>query len=222
MLKSKVIPILLNESKNNPQIFMPMTHEMPKLPYELDALVPYISEETMTYHFGKHLQPYLDNVNKLIIDTPFEELSLKEIVQKADGAIFNNAAQAWNHILFFKQLTPHPVNMSSHMTQVLANRFGSISHFKQLFQETAIGLFGSGWVWLAIDSKHELQLVATPNAGNPITQNMRPLLCIDVWEHAYYIDYRNQRAAYIKNFWPLIDWNKVEKRMSLEDSVLFF
>lgn len=108
------------------------------------------------------------------------------------------------------------------MTQVLANRFGSISHFKQLFQETAIGLFGSGWVWLAIDSKHELQLVATPNAGNPITQNMRPLLCIDVWEHAYYIDYRNQRAAYIKNFWPLIDWNKVEKRMSLEDSVLFF
>lgn len=199
-----------------------MIHKIPELPYGLDELAPYMSEETLMYHFGKHLQTYLDNVNNLIVGTPYAELSLKEIILKADGAIYNNAAQAWNHILFFKQFTPQPVAMSLHMTQALVTRFGSVDAFKKAFHEKAVGLFGSGWVWLAIDAKNELQIVATPNAGNPMTQNMRPLFCIDVWEHAYYIDYRNQRAAYVKNFWPLINWSKVEKRMSLEDSVLFY
>lgn len=199
-----------------------MVHTMPELPYAQDALAPRMSAETMAYHFGKHLQTYLDNVNRLIVGTPYEELTLKEIVCKADGAIFNNAAQAWNHILFFKQLTPLPVAMSSHMSQAIAAQFGSVDAFKKQFCDAAIGLFGSGWVWLALDNKHELHIVAEPNAGNPVTKDMRPLFCIDVWEHAYYVDYRNRRAEYVENFWSLIDWDKVEKRMDRDDSPLFY
>lgn len=199
-----------------------MIHKMPELPYAQDSLAPAMSAETLSYHFGKHLQTYLDNVNKLIAGTPYAEMSLKEIIGKATGAVYNNAAQAWNHILFFKQLTPHPVAMSSNMTQAVATRFGSVEAFKKQFCDAAVGLFGSGWVWLALDEKHELQILAMSNAGNPITQNMRPLFCIDVWEHAYYIDYRNRRAEYVENFWNLIDWIKVESRMSLDDSMLYY
>lgn len=199
-----------------------MIHKMPELPYAQNSLAPAMSAETLSYHFGKHLQTYLDNVNRLVVGTPYEEMSLKEIVLKAEGAVYNNAAQAWNHILFFKQLTPQPVPMSSNMSQAIAARFGSIEAFKKQFGDAAIGLFGSGWVWLALDETHQLQIVAMPNAGNPVTQNMRPLCCIDVWEHAYYIDYRNRRAEYVANFWNLIDWNKVESRMGLEDSMLYY
>lgn len=199
-----------------------MIHKMPQLPYEPEALAPRMSAETLKYHYGKHLQTYLDNVNRMIVGTPYEEAPLKEIICKVDGALYNNAAQAWNHIVFFKQLTPVPVSMSSKLTQELSAAFGSIDAFKKQFTEAAISLFGSGWVWLVLDTKHELSIVSTPNAGNPMTQGLKPLLTIDVWEHAYYLDYQNRRAEYVENFWHLIDWNKVEHRMSLDDSPLYY
>lgn len=199
-----------------------MTHTMPKLPYEQNALAPRMSAETLAYHYGKHLQTYIDNINKLIKGTPYEEKTLKEIIQKADGPIYNNAAQAWNHILFFKQLTPVPVNLTQNMSQAIAGRWGSFDEFKKEFTAAAVSLFGSGWVWLALDKKHQLQIVSTPNAGNPIKQDMRPLMCIDVWEHAYYLDYQNRRAAYVENFWFLINWDYVEHRMQRDDSQLYY
>ena len=199
-----------------------MIHKMPELPYALDALAPNLSLETLEYHYGKHLKTYLDNVNSLIVGTPYEEMTLKDIIKQADGPIYNNAAQAWNHILYFKQLTPTPVPMSSNMSQAIIANFGSVEEFQKQFSEAATKLFGSGWVWLALDEQHQLKIVSTPNAGNPMTQNMRPLFCIDVWEHAYYIDYRNRRPAYIDNFWPLINWENVEHRMAREDSMLYY
>lgn len=199
-----------------------MKHELPKLSFAQDALAPTMSAETMAYHYGKHLQTYLDQVNGLTEGTPFAEMTLKEIIGTADGPLYNAAAQAWNHILFFKQLTPHPVTMSPTMSQAINARFGSIEAFRSAFNKAATTLFGSGWVWLALDKQHELQIVVSPNAGNPITQGMRPLFCIDVWEHAYYLDYQNRRAEYVENFWKLIDWNKVEKRMTLEESLPYF
>ena len=199
-----------------------MIHKMPELPYAMNALAPRLSLEALEYHYGKHLQAYLDNLNKLIVGTPYEEKTLKEIILHADGPIFNNAAQAWNHILYFKQLTPTPVAMSSKLSQAVIAQFGSVEEFKKQFCDAAAKLFGSGWVWLALDNKHQLQIVSTSNAGNPMTEDMRPLLCIDVWEHAYYIDYRNRRPAYIENFWPLINWNHVEHRMTREDSMLYY
>ena len=199
-----------------------MIHKMPELAYAMDALAPTLSQEALEYHYGKHLKAYLDNVNKLIEKTPYEEMSLKDIIKQAEGPIYNNAAQAWNHILYFKQLTPTPVPMSSNMSQVVIANFGSVEEFKKQFADAAAKLFGSGWVWLALDEKHQLRILPTPNAGNPMTQNMRPLMCIDVWEHAYYIDYRNRRPEYIEKFWNLIDWDHVEKRMTREDSLLYY
>ena len=181
-----------------------------------------MSAETLAFHHGKHLQTYIDNLNRLVEGTPYADMPLKEIVQKADGALLNNAAQAWNHILFFKQLTPQPVNMSSTLTQTISARFGSVEAFREAFEQAAIGLFGSGWVWLALDKEHQLQIVPEPNAGNPIRQGMRPLMCIDVWEHAYYLDYQNRRADYVKNFWYLIDWDRVENRMQSDEYMLYF
>ncbi len=198
-----------------------MKHLLPQLPYALDELDPRMSLDTMNFHYGKHLQTYLDNVNHLVDNTPFAEMPLKDIIQKATGPLFNNAAQAYNHILFFKQLTPHPTHMSAQLTQQLAARFGSVDAFKEAFMQLAISLFGSGWVWLASDTQHVLQLVAEPNAGNPLTQGMRPLMCIDVWEHAYYLDYQNRRADYVKNFWSLINWERVESRIQ-NDCLLYY
>ena len=197
-----------------------MKHAMLILPYAQDALAPRMSAETLAFHHGKHLQTYIDNLNRLVEGTPYADVPLKEIVQKADGALLNNAAQAWNHILFFKQLTPQPVNMSSTLTQTISARFGSVEAFREAFEQAAIGLFGSGWV--ALDKEHQLQIVPEPNAGNPIRQGMRPLMCIDVWEHAYYLDYQNRRADYVKNFWYLIDWDRVENRMQSDEYMLYF
>lgn len=199
-----------------------MKHAMLILPYAQDALAPRMSAETLAFHHGKHLQTYIDNLNRLVEGTPYADMPLKEIVQKADGALLNNAAQAWNHILFFKQLTPQPVNMSSTLTQTISARFGSVEVFREAFEQAAIGLFGSGWAWLALDKEHQLQIVPEPNAGNPIRQGMRPLMCIDVWEHAYYLDYQNRRADYVKNFWYLIDWDRVENRMQSDEYMLYF
>lgn len=198
-----------------------MKHLLPELPYELNALEPRMSEKTLSFHFGKHLQTYLDNVNHLTEDTPFEDFKLKDIIIHADGALRNNAAQAYNHILLFKQLSPTPVQMSPALTQQLVANFGSVESFKEQFIDASISLFGSGWVWLAQDADNLLQIVPEANAGNPITQGMRPLMCIDVWEHAYYLDYQNRRAEYVKNFWYLINWKRVESRLE-NDRLLYY
>lgn len=190
-----------------------MKHLLPELPYALDALAPVMSADTLNYHYGKHLQTYLDNVNRMIEGTPFADMKLKDMITKAQGALYNNAAQAFNHIIFFKQLTPTPTTISPLLTQALVARFGSVDAFKSEFSNAAATLFGSGWVWLALDANNVLQIVPEPNAGNPITRNMRPLMCIDVWEHAYYLDYQNRRGDYIKNFWNLVNWDYIEKRM---------
>ena len=198
-----------------------MKHLLPELPYALDALAPVMSADTLNYHYGKHLQTYLDNVNRMIEGTPFADMKLKDMITKAQGALYNNAAQAFNHIIFFKQLTPTPT-ISPLLTQALVARFGSVDAFKSEFSNAAVTLFGSGWVWLALDANNVLQIVPEPNAGNPITRNMRPLMCIDVWEHAYYLDYQNRRGDYIKNFWNLVNWDYIEKRMQDKNYQLYY
>lgn len=199
-----------------------MKHLLPELPYALDALAPAMSADTLNYHYGKHLQTYLDNVNRMIEGTPFADMKLKDMITKAQGALYNNAAQAFNHIIFFKQLTPTPTTISPLLTQALVARFGSVDEFKSEFSNAAAALFGSGWVWLALDANNVLQIVPEPNAGNPITRNMRPLMCIDVWEHAYYLDYQNRRGDYIKNFWNLVNWDYIEKRMQDKNYQLYY
>lgn len=199
-----------------------MKHLLPELPYALDALSPIMSADTLNYHYGKHLQTYLDNVNRMIEGTPFADMKLKDMITKAQGALYNNAAQAFNHIIFFKQLTPTPTTISPLLTQALVARFGSVDEFKSEFSNAAAALFGSGWVWLALDANNVLQIVPEPNAGNPITRNMRPLMCIDVWEHAYYLDYQNRRGDYIKNFWNLVNWDYIEKRMQDKNYQLYY
>lgn len=199
-----------------------MKHLLPELPYAQDALAPAMSADTLNYHYGKHLQTYLDNVNRMIEGTPFADMKLKDMITKAQGALYNNAAQAFNHIIFFKQLTPTPTTISPLLTQALVARFGSVAAFKSEFSNAAAALFGSGWVWLALDANNVLQIVPEPNAGNPITRNMRPLMCIDVWEHAYYLDYQNRRGDYIKNFWNLVNWDYIEKRMQDKNYQLYY
>ena len=199
-----------------------MKHLLPELPYALDALAPIMSADTLNYHYGKHLQTYLDNVNRMIEGTPFADMKLKDMITKAQGALYNNAAQAFNHIIFFKQLTPTPTTISPLLTQELVARFGSVDAFKSEFSNAATTLFGSGWVWLALDANNMLQIVPEPNAGNSITRNMRPLMCIDVWEHAYYLDYQNRRGDYIKNFWNLVNWDYIEKRMQDKNYQLYY
>lgn len=199
-----------------------MKHLLPELPYALDALAPAMSADTLNYHYGKHLQTYLDNVNRMIEGTPFADMKLKDMITKAQGALYNNAAQAFNHIIFFKQLTPTPTTISPLLTQALVARFGSVDAFKSEFSNAAAALFGSGWVWLALDANNVLQIVPEPNAGNPITRNMRPLMCIDVWEHGYYLDYQNRRGDYIKNFWNLVNWDYIEKRMQDKNYQLYY
>ena len=189
--------------------FENMKHTMPELPYAMEALAPKMSRETLEYHYGKHLKTYVDNLNRLIAGTPYEELPLDEIVRTADGALFNNAAQAWNHEFFFRMLTPDPSPMPAGLAERLSSDFGSVEEFRAKFTQTAVGLFGSGWVWLVADRSGRLSILARSNAGNPLTEGLRPVLTIDVWEHAYYIDYRNRRADFVEAFWGLVDWRKV-------------
>lgn len=189
-----------------------MVHEMPKLPYAMDALTPSMSIETLEYHYGKHLQAYVDNLNRLIPATVYETMSLDDIVLQADGAVFNNAAQAWNHTFFFESLTPTAKAVPGELEKLLVENFGSLDAFKEQFVKAAASLFGSGWVWLVKDGQNRLSVVSESNAGNPMKKGLKPLLVIDVWEHAYYIDYRNRRADYINAFWKLVDWDKVSER----------
>lgn len=189
-----------------------MKHKMPGLPYELSALAPKMSEETLNYHYGKHLQTYVDNLNKLVPGTRFEDMDLEEIVCMATGAVFNNAAQVWNHTFFFRSLAPEPKPMPEKVESLLLASFGSVEHFREQWFAAATGLFGSGWVWLVLDHGN-LAILQEPNAGNPLTKGLCPLLTLDVWEHAYYVDYRNRRADYVQAVWDLTDWEAVEKRL---------
>lgn len=190
-----------------------MSYTLPPLPYAPDALAPRMSQETIEYHYGKHLQTYVDNLNRLAVGTPFENISLENIILIATGQLFNNAAQIWNHTFFFDSLTPHPEPMPLELRDYLIRDFGSVEIFKEKFKKAAAEIFGSGWAWLAQDETGRLHIIQESNAGNPIRAGFKPLMTIDVWEHAYYIDYRNKRATFIDSCWELIDWKKVISRL---------
>lgn len=186
------------------------------LPYAPEALEPVISRETIEYHYGKHLQTYVDNLNKLVAGTEFESMPLEQIVASAQGAIYNNAGQVLNHNLYFTQFSP--VKTDNHtpkgaILEAINRDFGSFEAFKAEFEQKGVSLFGSGWVWLAADKDGKLVITQESNAGNPVTKGLKPLLTMDVWEHAYYIDYRNRRAEHLKSLWQIINWDEVEKRL---------
>lgn len=191
-------------------------HELAKLPYSIDALDPKMSQETLEYHYGKHYKAYIDNLNALIPGTPYADLSLEEIVIKApDGPIFNNAGQSLNHQLFFLGMSPTPQSQpSGALAEAINETFGSFDQFKTQFAKAAAGVFGSGWAWLATDKAGHLSITAEANAGNPLRHGLIPLMGLDVWEHSYYIDYRNRRADYITNYWDLVDWKVIDQRYS--------
>ena len=184
-----------------------------ELPYAYDALAPQLSEETLRYHHDKHYAGYVAKLNELILDTPYEGQPLEDIILAADGAVYNNAAQAWNHAFYFEQLSPDPQRVpTGALADAVVRTFGSVDVLRERMNREAVGLFGSGWVWLAADRQGGLVIVSGPNAGNPLRQGLVPLLCIDVWEHAYYIDYRNRRADAVAALWDLIDWKTVGER----------
>jgi Fe-Mn family superoxide dismutase len=191
-----------------------MTHELPKLPYGQDALEPYISKRTIEFHYGKHHQAYVNNLNKLIVGTEFEHASLDEIVRKAGGGIFNNGAQVWNHTFYWNCLKPQGGGEpTGPLADALVKSFGSFGEFKEKFSAAAATLFGSGWAWLIKKEDGGLAIVQESNAGNPLKNGATPLLTCDVWEHAYYLDKQNVRPDYIADFWKLIDWNAVAGRL---------
>lgn len=190
-----------------------MIYALPPLPYATDALEPRMSRETIEYHHGKHLQTYIDNLNSLIDGTPYADVPFETLILTATGPLFNNAAQVWNHIFFFNTLTPKPEPMPLELKDYLIRDFGSVEVFKEKFKKAAASIFGSGWAWLAQDPEGKLHIIQESNAGNPLRAGYKPLMTMDVWEHAYYIDYRNRRAAFVDNCWELIDWNKVVERM---------
>lgn len=191
-----------------------MTHELPALPYEMDALAPYMSKETLEFHYGKHHQAYVTNLNKLIPGTEFENMSLEEIIMKSSGGIFNNAAQIWNHSFFWNCLSPNGGGEpTGELLEKINTTFGSVESFKEKFSTTAATTFGSGWAWLVKNNDGELEIISTSNAATPMTEGKTALLTCDVWEHAYYIDYRNARPEYIKNFWNLVNWGFVASKL---------
>lgn len=190
-----------------------MTHELPKLPYANNALEPYISEKTIEYHYGKHHQAYVNNLNNLIVGTEFENATLEEIIMKADGGIFNNAAQVWNHTFYWYGFSPDGSGEpTGKLAELINAEFGSFANFKAEFSKAAATQFGSGWAWLVKDADGKLKIVQTSNAANPMRDGLTPLLTCDVWEHAYYIDKQNARPAYIEDFWKIVDWNAVAAR----------
>ncbi len=187
-----------------------MEHTLPELPYSKDALEPHISAETLEYHYGKHHQTYVTNLNKLIPGTEFEDMSLEDIIRKSSGGIFNNAAQVWNHTFYWNCLSPNGGGApGGDLAAAIDKAFGSFEEFKNQFSQTAITTFGSGWAWLVRNADGSLALVSTSNAGCPLTTDQTPLLTCDVWEHAYYIDYRNARPQYVEHFWNLVNWDFV-------------
>lgn len=190
-----------------------MTYEQPKLPYAEDALEPVISARTVEFHYGKHEKAYIDNLNRLIKGTEYEDSDLEDIIMHAKGALFNNASQAWNHIFYFFTFSPDGRREPTGELRAAIDRdFGSFEKFKEAFIEAGVGLFGSGWVWLSRDEKGKLLITQGSNAGNPLTDGLTPLLTFDVWEHAYYLDYQNRRADALKQLWDIVDWEIVEDR----------
>ena len=192
-----------------------MAIELPPLPFERTALEPHISAETLDFHHGKHHQTYVTNVNNLIKGTEFENQGLEDIVRKSSGGLFNNAAQVWNHTFYWQSLSPRGGgDPSGKLADAIVKAFGTLDKFREDFSKTAIGTFGSGWAWLVQRPDGSLGLVGTANAATPLTGADRALLTCDVWEHAYYIDYRNARPKYIEAFWKLVNWEHAASRMS--------
>lgn len=190
--------------------------ELPKLPYKRDSLEPHISQKTIDYHYGQHHAGYVKNLNNLIEGSHFENMNLEEIIKKSDGSIFNNAAQVWNHTFYWNCISPEENIMpQAVLLKNIERDFGSYEDFKQLFIKQAATLFGSGWLWLVADKNRKLSLLQTSNANTPIAhEEFVPLLTCDVWEHAYYLDQQNQRLAYLNEFWQIINWRFVEKKLS--------
>jgi superoxide dismutase, Fe-Mn family len=185
-----------------------MSFELPPLPYAKNALAPYISEETINYHYGKHHQTYVNNLNNLVVGTPFEGQSLEQIIQESNGGIFNNAAQVWNHTFYWHSLTPtQGTKPSAELHDAIITKYGSMDAFKEAFTKSALTLFGSGWTWLVKKTDGSVDIVNTANAACPLTTDDIALLTCDVWEHAYYIDVRNARAQYLENFWKILNWD---------------
>jgi len=191
-----------------------MVHELPKLPFAMDALEPYISKRTLEFHYGKHHQAYVNNLNKLIQGTEFENKSLEDIVRSAAGGVFNNGAQVWNHTFYWNCMKPQGGgDPSGELLNALTKSFGSVSEFKEKFSTAAATLFGSGWAWLVKKSDGSLEIIQESNAGNPLRNGLKPILTCDVWEHAYYLDKMNARPEYVADFWKLVDWDKVAGRL---------
>ena len=190
-----------------------MRFELPDLPFELNALEPYISKKTLELHHGKHHNDYLANLNKLVQGTKFKDLNLETIIKVADGPIFNNAAQVWNHTFYFECLKPgNRSSIKDSFEEVIKNSFGSVSFFKSSFTESVSSLFGVGWVWLVLNQNGVMEIIQKFNAGNPLRVGLIPLMTCDVWEHAYYLDYQNRLGDYADAFWELINWDIIEKR----------
>jgi len=189
-----------------------MKHELPALPYAENALEPVISAETISFHYGKHHQTYVTNLNNLIPGTEFEDLPLEDIVKKASGGIFNNAAQVWNHTFYWNCLSPNGAGApSGALATAIDQAFGSFDEFKTKFSQSAATNFGSGWTWLVKNADGTVAIVNTSNAATPLTDGKIPLMTIDVWEHAYYVDYRNARPKYLEAIWKIVNWDFVAR-----------
>ena len=202
-----------NEYNSNTKNIETMKFEKVALPYATDALAPVIGKETIELHYGKHHQAYVDNLNKLVVGTEFENADLETIVKKSDGAVFNNAGQTLNHNIYFTSFSPNGGGEpKGKLAEAINSKFGSFDKFKEEFNTAGAGVFGSGWVWLAKDDKGELSIVQESNAGNPLTKGLTPILGIDVWEHSYYLDYQNRRADHLKEIWKILDWEVIGKR----------
>ncbi len=191
-----------------------MPFELPKLSYAADALQPFISKQTIDFHYGKHHATYVSNLNSLVQGTRFENASLDQIVREAEGPVFNNGAQIWNHTFYFESFSPTGGREpSGPLAAIITSTFGSFESFKEQFTKSAMTLFGSGWSWLVKKPDGSLEILQEPNAGNPLRKGLTPLLTCDVWEHAYYLDYQNKRADYLQAFWNVLDWGIIGKRI---------
>lgn len=188
-----------------------MQHQLPALPFVLDALAPHISRETLEYHYGKHHQTYVKTLNELIKNTEFSEASLEDIIKRSSGPIFNNAAQVWNHNFYWQCLTPAQTKPGGELANAIQTHFGSVEKFQEEFQKCAIANFGSGWTWLIKKPDGKLAIQNTDDAKDPLITGDTALLTCDVWEHAYYIDYRNERPKYLSAFWEIVNWDFVAK-----------
>lgn len=191
-----------------------MLFQLPPLPYNTDALEPHISRRTIEFHHEKHHQAYVNNLNSLVTGTKFENSDLETIIRVAEGSIFNNASQVWNHTFYFEELMSEGNTLKGPFSKVISNNFGSVQYFKDTFIKAGSTLFGSGWVWLLWNPKGSVELLQESNAGNPLRKGLVPLLTCDVWEHGYYLDYQNRRSEYLEAFWRLINWEIIERRYS--------